>query len=87
IEDRPNRRQPVVERWMGRQWAQAFPGEDKVQRALMRHLDYAMTYADTELPQFHDRVSVVQRDLRQIPLPQRVYMTMRRQAGDTLRSP
>lgn len=87
IEDRPNRRPPVVERWMGRQWAQAFPGEDKVQRALMRHLDYAMTYADTELPQFHDRVSVVQRDLRQIPLPQRVYMTMRRQAGDTLRSP
>ncbi len=87
IEDRPNRRPPVVERWMGRQWAQAFPGEDKVQRALMRHLDYAMKYADTLLPQFQQRVSVVQRDLRQIPLPQRVYMTMRRQAGEFLRAP
>ncbi|AZD86900.1 IcmF-related protein [Pseudomonas chlororaphis subsp. aureofaciens] len=87
IEDRANRRPPVVERWMGEQWAQAFPGEDQVQRALMRHLDYAMKYADTRLPQYQSRVSVVQRELRQIPLPQRVYMTMRRQAGETLRAP
>ena len=87
IEDRPNRRSPVVERWMGEQWARAFPGEDRVQRALMRHLDYAMKYADTQLPQYQPRVSVVQRELRQIPLPQRVYMTMRRQAGESLRAP
>lgn len=87
IEDRPNRRPPVVERWMGQKWAQAFPGEDKVQRALMRHLDYAMKYADTRLPQFQARVLAVQRDLRMIPLPQRVYMTMRRQAGEYLRAP
>lgn len=87
IEDRPNRRPPVVERWMGEQWAQAFPGEDRVQRALMRHLDYAMKYADTRLPQYQQRVSAVQRELRLIPLPQRVYMTMRRQAGESLRAP
>lgn len=87
IEDRTNRRSPVVERWMGEQWVRAFPGEDQVQRALMRHLDYAMKYADTRLPQYQERVSVVQRELRQIPLPQRVYMTMRRQAGETLRAP
>jgi type VI secretion system protein ImpL len=87
IEDRPNRRPPVVERWMGEQWAQAFPGEDQVQRALMRHLDYAMKYADARLPQYQQRVSAVQRDLRQIPLPQRVYMTMRRQAWESLRAP
>ncbi|WP_372437200.1 type VI secretion system membrane subunit TssM [Pseudomonas chlororaphis subsp. aureofaciens] len=87
IEDRANRRPPVVESWMGEQWAQAFPGEDQVQRALMRHLDYAMKYADTRLPQYQSRVSAVQRELRQIPLPQRVYMTMRRQAGETLRAP
>lgn len=87
IEDRANRRSPVVERWMGEQWVRAFPGEDQVQRALMRHLDYAMKYADTRLPQYQERVSVVQRELRQIPLPQRVYMTMRRQAGETLRAP
>lgn len=87
IEDRANRRSPVVERWMGEHWVRAFPGEDQVQRALMRHLDYAMKYADTQLPQYQERVSVVQRELRQIPLPQRVYMTMRRQAGETLRAP
>lgn len=87
IEDRPNRRPLVVERWMGEQWAQAFPGEDRVQRSLMRHLDYAMKYADTRLPQYQQRVSAIQRELRQIPLPQRVYMTMRRQAGESLRAP
>ncbi|MDH4556050.1 type VI secretion system membrane subunit TssM [Pseudomonas sp. BN417] len=87
IEDRPNRRPPVVENWMATQWQAAFPGEDRVQRALRRHLDYAMKYADTRLPQYLARVSIVQRELRQIPLPQRVYMTMRREAGTSLRSP
>ncbi|HGX3311233.1 TPA: type VI secretion system membrane subunit TssM [Pseudomonas aeruginosa] len=87
IEDRPNRRPPVVEGWMAAQWQTAFPGEDRVQRALMRHLEYAMKYADTRLPQYQARVMVVQRHLRQIPLPERVYMTMRREAGASLRSP
>ncbi|WP_025809808.1 type VI secretion system membrane subunit TssM [Pseudomonas chlororaphis] len=87
IEDRPNRRPPVVESWMATQWQAAFPGEDRIQRALMRHLDYAMKYADTRLPQYQARVAGVQHELRQIPLPQRVYMTMRREAGGSLRSP
>lgn len=87
IEDRPNLRLSLVERWMSEQWARAFPGEDRVQHALMRHLDYAMKYADTRLPQYQQRVLEVQRELRQIPLPQRVYMTMRRQAGESLRAP
>lgn len=87
IEDRPNRRPPVVENWMATQWQAAFPGEDGVQRALMRHLDYAMKYADTRLPQYQERVAAVQRELRTIPLPQRVYMTLRRQAGASLRAP
>lgn len=87
IEDRPNRRPPVVENWMTTQWQAAFPGEDRIQRALMRHLDYAMKYADTRLPQYQMRVAKIQRQLRQIPLPQRVYMTMRRESGNSLRSP
>ncbi|MBN3824862.1 type VI secretion system membrane subunit TssM [Burkholderia sp. Ac-20384] len=87
IEDRPNRRPPVVENWMTTQWQAAFPGEDGVQRALLSHLDYAMKYADARLPQYQERVSTVQRELRTIPLPQRVYMTMRRQAGAALTAP
>ncbi|KVF18579.1 type VI secretion system membrane subunit TssM [Burkholderia cepacia] len=87
IEDRPNRRAPVVENWMAAHWQTAFPGEDGVQRALMRHLDYAMKYADTRLPQYQERVAAAQRELRTIPLPQRVYMTLRRQAGAALRAP
>ncbi|WP_322088386.1 type VI secretion system membrane subunit TssM [Burkholderia sp. BCC1999] len=87
IEDRPNRRPPVVENWMAAHWQTAFPGEDGVQRALLRHLDYAMKYADTRLPQYQERVAAFQRELRTIPLPQRVYMTMRRQAGAALRAP
>ncbi|WP_095156270.1 type VI secretion system membrane subunit TssM [Pseudomonas sp. Irchel 3E13] len=87
IEDRPNRRAPVVEGWMAAYWQRAFPGNDGTQRALMRHLEYAMKYADTQLPNYHDRVAVVQRHLQQIPLPERVYMTMRQEAGASLRSP
>jgi len=87
IEDRPNRRPPVVEDWMAAQWQAAFPGQDGVQSALMRHLDYAMKYVDTRLPQYQQRVVTVQQHLRQIPLPERVYMTMNQEAGVTLRSP
>ncbi|MBP0714310.1 type VI secretion system membrane subunit TssM [Burkholderia sola] len=87
IEDRTNRRPPIVEDWMGKQWQAAFPGQDGVQRALMNHLDYAMRFADTSLPQFKSELSAVQRDLRLVPMPQRVYMTMRHQAGEALRTP
>lgn len=87
IEDRANRRPPIVEDWMADKWQAAYPGQEQVQRALMRHLDYAMKYADTRLPQYQARVAEVQRELQRIPLPQRVYITMRRQAGQTLNKP
>lgn len=87
IEDRSNRRAPVVENWMAAYWQRAFPGEDGTQRALMRHLDYAMKYVDTQLPHYQERVATVQRHLQQIPLPERVYMTMRQEAGASQRSP
>lgn len=87
IEDRPNRRQPYVEDWMRKQWQDAFPGEATVQRALATHLDYALKYADVSLPQYATRVAAVQQELRKIPLPQRIYMAMRSQAGDRLRAP
>lgn len=87
IEDRQNRRAPIVEGWMARQWQAAFPGDGMVQTALMRHLDYAMKYADADLPQYRQRVAEVQQQLRQIPLPQRVYMTMQQQADEILHAP
>ncbi|GEM_PF-91122 len=87
IEDRHNRRSPIVEDWMTQQWQAAFPGEGAVQNGLRRHLDYALTYADAVLPQHRARVEEVQQRLRQIPMPQRVYMTMREQAGKILHTP
>ncbi|MDG3821083.1 type VI secretion system membrane subunit TssM [Pseudomonas aeruginosa] len=87
LEDRANRRAPFVEDWMAREWHTAFPGDRGVQAALRRHLDYAMKYADADLPQYRSRVAELQRQLRQIPMPQRVYMSMRRQAGQALRTP
>ncbi|HCF6898422.1 TPA: type VI secretion system membrane subunit TssM [Pseudomonas aeruginosa] len=87
LEDRANRRAPFVEDWMAREWHTAFPGDRGVQTALRRHLDYAMKYADADLPQYRGRVAELQRQLRQIPMPQRVYMSMRRQAGQALRTP
>jgi type VI secretion system protein ImpL len=84
LEDRHNRRPQWVEEWMARQWQQAFPGQGQVQRDLMRHLQYALAYADADLPQFQARVASVQQALRKVPLPQRVYATLKQQALERL---
>ncbi|QCI11874.1 type VI secretion system membrane subunit TssM [Pseudomonas putida] len=84
IEDRDNRRPEWVEDWMSLQWQQAFPGQGAVQRDLMRHLQYALAYAETDLPQFSQRVSEVQQALRKVPLPQRVYASLKQEAQDEL---
>lgn len=82
IEDRQNRRAKIVEEWMARQWQRAFPGQGQVQAALMSHLSYALEYADTDLPQYRERVAQVQQVLRKIPMQQRVYMALKQQAEE-----
>ncbi|WP_434729300.1 type VI secretion system membrane subunit TssM [Pseudomonas soli] len=84
IEDRHNRRPEWVEQWMTRHWQAAFPGQGQLQGALMRHLRYALAYADTELPQFRQRVGAVQQSLREVPMAQRVYASLRQQAQEQL---
>jgi type VI secretion system protein ImpL len=84
LEDRKSRRPEWVEEWMARQWQQAFPGQGQLQRDLMQHLEYALAYADADLPQFRQRVSEVQQALRKVPLPQRVYAGLKQQAQEQL---
>ena len=84
LEDRQNRRPEWVETWMARQWQQQFPGQGQLQRDLMRHLKYALAYADTELPQYRQRIAVVQAALRKVPLPERVYAGLKQQAQEHL---
>jgi type VI secretion system protein ImpL len=84
LEDRRNRRPEWVEDWMARQWQQAFPGQGQLQRDLMQHLKYALAYADTDLPQYRQRVAQVQQVLRKVPLPERVYASLKEQAGEQL---
>ncbi|MCE0908871.1 MULTISPECIES: type VI secretion system membrane subunit TssM [Pseudomonas] len=84
IEDRHSRRPEWVEDWMARQWQKAFPGQGQLQRDLMHHLKYALAYADTDLPQYRERVSEVQQALRKLPLPQRVYEGLKQQAHEQL---
>lgn len=84
IEDRHNRRPEWVEQWMARQWQAAFPGQGQLQQALMRHLQYALAYADTELPQFRQRLGQAQQVLRAVPMAQRVYVSLKRQAQEQL---
>jgi type VI secretion system protein ImpL len=84
LEDRQNRRAEWVEAWMARQWQQKFPGQGQLQRDLMRHLKYALTYADTDLPQYSQRVAAVQEALRKVPLPERVYVGLKQQAAEQL---
>ena len=84
LEDRQNRRAEWVEEWMARQWQQTFPGQGQLQRDLMRHLKYALAYADTELSQYNQRIAEVQQALRRVPLPERVYASLKQQAGEQL---
>jgi len=84
LEDRQNRRPGWVEDWMARQWQQAFPGQGQLQRNLMQHLKYALAYADTDLPQYRQRVADVQQTLRKVPLAERVYASLKQQAQEQL---
>lgn len=84
LEDRQSRRPEWVEDWMARQWQQKFPGQGQLQGDLMRHLQYALAYADTDLPQYRQRIAEVQQVLRKVPLPERVYASLKQQAGEQL---
>ncbi|EMT5437445.1 type VI secretion system membrane subunit TssM [Stenotrophomonas maltophilia] len=84
IEDRANRKPEYVESWMAGAWQQAFPGDAETQNRLMSHLRYALTYVDARLPSQPRGVKELQAELRQIPLPHRVYAGMKREALDTL---
>lgn len=84
LEDRQNRRPEWVEDWMARQWQQKFPGQGQLQRDLMRHLKYALAYADTDLPQYSQRIAEIQQALRRVPLPERVYASLKQQAEEQL---
>lgn len=87
IEDRENRRPALVEAWMAKQWQRAYPGQGSVQDDLMRHLAYALKYADADLPQYRQQIADVQQQLRKIPLAQRVYMGMKQDALERLHAP
>lgn len=86
IEDRQHRRASWVEAWMARRWQRALPGEGQVQQDLMRHLQYALAYADADLQPFRQRVADAQQTLRNIPLQQRLYAGIKRDAEQALQA-
>ncbi|MEG0860171.1 MAG: type VI secretion system membrane subunit TssM [Pseudomonas sp.] len=87
LEDRQNRRPAIVEDWVARQWQRAYPGQGQLQADLMRHLSYALKYADADLPQHRERIAQVQQQLRQQPMAERVYMTLKRDAQERMQQP
>ncbi|NWD08201.1 type VI secretion system membrane subunit TssM [Pseudomonas gingeri] len=87
LEDRHNRRPAIVENWVARQWQRAYPGQGQVQTALMRHLHYALKYADADLPQHRERILQVQQQLRQQPMAERVYQSLKQDAQEQLPRP
>ncbi|MFB4394590.1 MULTISPECIES: type VI secretion system membrane subunit TssM [unclassified Pseudomonas] len=84
LEDRTNRRPELVEAWMAERWQVAYPGQGQLQRDLMRHLKYALAYADTDLPQYRQQVEDVQALLRKVPMAQRVYASIKQRADEQL---
>lgn len=87
IEDRQNRRPEIVEDWVAKQWQRAYPGQGQLQADLMRHLNYALKYADTDLPHYRERIVQVQQQLRQRPMAERVYSTLKQDAQERLQRP
>lgn len=84
LEDRENRRSHWVEEWMAHHWQSAYPGRGTLQRDLMRHLQYALAYADADLPQYRQRIGEVQQMLRKVPLQQRVYASLKQHAQNQM---
>jgi len=84
LEERNNRRAQVVQEWMAKRWQQAYPGERAVQTALMRHLEYGLSYADADLPANDPLISEAQQQLRKLPLEQRLYLMLKQDAQEHL---
>jgi len=87
IEDKDNRRKKVVTDWMARRWESRFAEDIDVQKQLMFHLDYAMEHVSAELPRFKSWVQETQSELLTIPLPDRVYRTMKQNAAAEFSTP
>lgn len=87
LEERQNRRPAIVEDWVAKQWQRAYPGQGQLQADLMRHLDYALKYADADLPQHRERIAQVQQQLRQRPMAERVYKSLKQDAQERLQRP
>ena len=82
-----NRRPEIVEHWMMRFWQTAYPNDGVTQENLMSHLEYAMCYAQSDLPHWRAKVGDVQEKLSRIPMQQRVYMSMKSASRNVLVKP
>ncbi|WP_339520100.1 type VI secretion system membrane subunit TssM [Pseudomonas proteolytica] len=87
LEERQNRRPAIVEEWVAKQWQRAYPGQGQLQADLMGHLGYALKYADADLPHYRERIAQVQQRLRQLPMAERVYMSLKQDALERLHRP
>ncbi|VAW49014.1 IcmF-related protein [hydrothermal vent metagenome] len=87
IEDKDNRRKKVVTEWMEKLWQSRFPENLDVQKQLMVHLDYAMDHVGTDLPEFGRWVRDTQTELLTIPMPDRVYRTLKQNAAIEFSTP
>ena len=87
LEERQNRRPAIVEEWVAKQWQRAYPGQGQLQADLMGHLGYALKYADADLPHYRERITQVQQQLRQLPMAERVYMSLKQDALERLHRP
>ena len=87
IEDKENRRNEMVEKWMSERWQKLYHEERDVRHQLMSHLEYAMDYVESELPEFENLVKQSQRELLRIPVSDRVYRNMKHNAEQDLITP
>ncbi len=80
IEDQSNRHKHIVLNWMETKWHRYFEGQSDIQRQLLMHLDYAMDYVESDLPEYAEEVRQAQNELGELPAPQRVYQIIKQRS-------
>ncbi|OOF66655.1 type VI secretion protein [Rodentibacter pneumotropicus] len=77
IDDMANRKANIPESWMVNYLQKNYPKNPDIQRQLMAHFTYAMTYVDPDLSMFDKKIAEKQQEYSKLPLADRVYQNFK----------
>lgn len=100
LTDKSGRNEKLVENYFTQVWQKAYPRQRQTQEMLLQHLDYAMQHTDLQgardqgdkdalrvLKPYDRLVAQNQRTLSVLPIPERVYRNLKKEASGVLGPP